>query len=261
MIRTLLIIAGASLVLAMAALGGAAAIGGRDLARNGWSWTFHDDNGESVRFERVRGGGADDLGPMTTRDLDWTGADVLTIDSSVDVEFIQGAEAGVVVTGPRALVERVQLDGGRLSLSEGPERVVFGWDSNGPTASSQRDELRIVITAPAVNRFALEGSGHLTIRDYDQPTLAIEISGSGEVEATGETQALSVDIAGSGEADLQSLRATDATVNISGSGETRVAPTRRADIAISGSGDVTLTTRPSQVETDISGSGDVYQEG
>ena len=38
MIRTLLIIAGAALVLAIATLGGAAAIGGQDLARHGWAW-------------------------------------------------------------------------------------------------------------------------------------------------------------------------------------------------------------------------------
>ena len=39
MIRTLFIIAAAGLVLATASLGGAFALGGRDMARHGWAWT------------------------------------------------------------------------------------------------------------------------------------------------------------------------------------------------------------------------------
>jgi len=260
MIRTLLIIAVAALVLATASLGGAAALGGRDLARHGWAWTFHDDNGESDRFERVRGGGSDDLGPVVTRTLSWDGDQSLAIDAAMNVEYVQGPTTGVVVTGPRSLADRVRLDNGRLSLGDGGERVVFGWDQNGPTARSERDELRIVVTAPNLNAFNMEGSGRLTLRDYDQETLAVDISGSGEVEANGRTRALTLYISGSGDADLSGLATTDARVTIAGSGDARVAPTGRADISISGSGDVGLTTRPANVNQTISGSGDVSIE-
>ncbi|WP_419756563.1 hypothetical protein [Brevundimonas sp.] len=103
MIRTLFIIAGAALVLCLVTVGGALAIGGHDLQRHGWAWTFKDDDGETVRFERVKGGGTDDLGPFTTRTLAWTGGETLSVDSSVDVEYIQGDANSVVVTGPKAL--------------------------------------------------------------------------------------------------------------------------------------------------------------
>ena len=75
MIRTLFIIAGAALVLCVVTVGGSLALGGHDLQRHGWAWTFKDDNGESVRFDRVKGGGTDDLGPFTTRTLTWAGGD------------------------------------------------------------------------------------------------------------------------------------------------------------------------------------------
>ena len=257
MIRTLLIIAGAGLVLATACLAGAFALGGRDLARNGWTWTLRDDNGESVRFERVRGGGTDDLGPVITRTLAWTGGSSLGIDSAMTVEYVQGTEAGVVVTGPKGLADRVTLTDGRLSLGDGEERVVFGWDENGPTARSERDELRIVVTAPDIKAFDLRGSGDLTLRDYDQDTLSIDISGSGEVTGTGRTRALELDISGSGEADLAGLNLTDANVAIAGSGDATLAPTGRADISISGSGDVDLLARPATLNQSVSGSGEV----
>lgn len=257
MIRTLFIIAGAGLVLATACIGGAVALGGRDLAQNGWAWTLRDDNGESVRFERIRGGGTADLGPVITRTLAWTGGSTLGIDSAITVEYVQGAEAGVVVTGPKGLADRVTLIDGRLSLSDGEERVVFGWNENGPTARSERDELRVVVTAPGINSFDVEGSGDLTLNDYDQDTLSIDISGSGAVTGTGRTRALQLDISGSGEADLEGLSLTDANVTIAGSGDATLAPTGRADIAISGSGGVDLLGRPATLNQNISGSGEV----
>ena len=125
MIRTLFIIAGAALVLCIVTVGGAIALGGHDLQRHGWAWTIKDRDGETIRFERVKSGEVEDLGPFTTRTLAWTGGDTLTVDSSIDVEYRQGPENTVVVTGPKALADRVRLDGGRLSLGDGDERIVL----------------------------------------------------------------------------------------------------------------------------------------
>jgi hypothetical protein len=257
MIRTLLIIAAAGLVLATASLGGAFALGGRDMARHGWEWTFHDKDGDTVSFERDDG----TRGPDVSRTLEWTGGQTLTIDLSADVDYVQGAAAGVTVTGPAELVEQVRLVDGRLSWADrdGPnhETVVFGRRNGGRGIWVHSEEVKIVVTAPAINSFNLEGSANLMLRDYDQDTLAVDISGSGEVSATGRTRALEVDISGSGDADLASLVTTDANVAIAGSGDATVAPTGRADITIAGSGDVDLTTRPATLNQDITGSGDV----
>lgn len=69
MIRTLLIITGASLVLCIAAISGAAAIGGNEIARNGWEWTFREgDEPHTVVFDRR------EEGPAVSRTLAWTGA-------------------------------------------------------------------------------------------------------------------------------------------------------------------------------------------
>lgn len=260
MIRTLFIIAGAALVLCIAALGGAVAMGGQDLQRHGWAWTIHDDDGETVRIERIKGGGTDDLGPHVTRTLAWTGGRTLRVDSSVDVEYVQGEAATVMVAGPKGLADRVRLENGRLFLAEGDERIVFGWSKDGIDARSERDELRVTVTAPNLDRFEVNGSGDLSIADYDQPSLAIEVSGSAEVRASGRTEALDLDISGSGEANLEDLATGTASVDISGSGDARIAPTGETSVRISGSGDVALTDRPSKLTTDISGSGDVYQD-
>ncbi|WP_312735723.1 GIN domain-containing protein [Brevundimonas sp.] len=259
MIRTLFIIAGAALVLCVVTVGGSLALGGHDLQRHGWAWTFKDDNGESVRFERVKGGGTDDLGPFTTRTLTWAGGETLTVDSSIDVEYVQGDADTVVITGPKGLTDRVRLVDGRLDLGEGDERVVFGWKNGNFSARSERDELKVMITAPKVNRFVANGSGDLTIRDYDQPSLALDLSGSSDVTASGRADRLSLDIAGSGDADLARLTLKDARIDIAGSGEATVAATGTVDVSIDGSGDVNLAMRPAKLNSSISGSGEVHQ--
>ncbi|KQP45816.1 hypothetical protein ASF31_06930 [Brevundimonas sp. Leaf280] len=260
MIRTLFIIAGAALVLCLVTVGGALAIGGHDLQRHGWAWTIKDQDGETIRFERVKGGGTDDLGPLTTRTLPWTGGGTLTVDSSIDVDYVQGDANTVVITGPKGLTDRVRLVDGRLDLGDGDERVVFGWSNGNFSARSERDELKVVITAPKVNRFNAKGSGDLQITGYDQPSLTLDIAGSAEVTASGRTDELKLDIAGSGDASLGDLATRDAWVDIAGSGDARIAPTGDVKVAIAGSGDVALATRPANLNSTVSGSGDVYQD-
>lgn len=259
MIRTLFIIAGAALVLCVAALGGAVALGGSDLQRHGWAWTIRNDNGESVRIERVRGDDAD-LGPTVTRTLAWDGGRALRVESAIDVDYIQGDAASVVITGPKGVADRVRLENGRLFLADGQESAIVTWNRHGVNGRSESDELRVVVTAPDVDRFEVNGSGELSITGYDRPALAIDIAGSAKVQASGRTDALDLDISGSGDADLEDLATGTAKVDLSGSGDARIAPTGETAVSISGSGDVALTDRPSKLTTDIAGSGDVYQD-
>ena len=260
MIRTLFIIAGAALVLATACIAGALALGGVDLRGNGWSFVVHEDDDGEHTFVR-RGEPAGDLGPDIVRTEAFTGGEALELALSADVTYIQGPAATVVITGPKSVIDRVRLDGSRLSLDNGPDRVTVRLEDGGLHASTDAERLRIVVTAPSVNLFDVESSSDLSIRGYDQDMMSLDISGSGEVTAAGRTRALMLDISGSGEAHLGGLATTDATVDISGSGEARIAPTGAASVSISGSGDVDLATRPTTLRQDISGSGQVDELG
>lgn len=263
MIRTLLIIAGAALVLAIASLGGAAALGGADLRKNGWSWTIWDDGQDHIRWKRERGG-PQDLGPDTSRTMAWSGGDRLDVELPVNVEYRQGAAANVIVTGPKALIDQIVVENGRVGWANGEqdgERVTVTWSKDGFRAMTALDRVKVVVTAPNVSRFNLDGSGDLDIRDYDQESLAIDIQGSGDVFAEGRARALSLDISGSGEADLANLQAADADVDVTGSGEARVSATGVANVSIAGSGDIDLVTRPTTLRQSVTGSGDINVSG
>lgn len=254
MIRTLLIIAGAALVLCLASLAGAAALGGKEFAARGYSWTFTDSDGEQIRVERA----AADT-PTVTRSLPWAGGERLNVDIPGHVIFTQGREVKVEITGPQSVAERVRLEGDRLFLANGDETVTFSM-RNGIQAWSESERLTVRITAPSVKAFELNGSGDLDISDYEQDRLAIVINGSGDVDASGKAATVDLSINGSGEANLSDTSVTDATVAVSGSGEAWVGPTGRATVNISGSGDVNLTQRPANLNSQINGSGKVHQD-
>lgn len=245
MIRALAMVAVAGFVLAVAALSGAVALGGPDMVANGgWTLVNHDDWNDWGNHRSSR-----KLGPETTRTLAWSGGDKLTIDIPSDIEYVQAeGPTSITISGPERLVERVVVEDGRLT-DKGSD---FRW---------RHRRVKVRMTAPDITQFALRGSSELVIRDYRQDRISIDISGSGEVRATGDVRAIALAISGSGEAELGGLKTKDAEVDISGSGDATVAPTERARIEISGSGDVTLTTNPKSLETDISGSGDVERQG
>ena len=262
MIRTLITIAFASFILAVACLAGAAALGGRDIAENGWTvpsdWVFRiqdDPGGEGgTRIRRVA------ASERITRDLPWTGGDSLTLELPADVTYVQSTESRITLSGPKDVVERVVVDGGRIDFSEASEGSDITIDLNGVRMVDDADRLRITVSGPKVTRFAVNGSGDLDIRDYDQPAMDIQVQGSGDVKAGGRSDSLTLAIIGSGSIDASDLAARDAQVSTSGSGDATIAARGAVKVSVAGSGGVSLRAKPSSLTSEISGSGDVDQD-
>jgi len=261
MIRTLITIAFASFILAVACLAGAAALGGREIAENGWvvpsDWSFRvsDDNGRR-RIERSASS------ERVTRKLAWSGGEVLTVDLPANVTFVQGDEASVVIEGPKDYVDRITVQDGRVTVTgdvlvDSSDVTI---DLNGIRVLDAGERLRITVTAPKVTSFNLTGSGDLDIRSYDQPKIDVRVQGSGDVTGQGRTDAASLGIVGSGSIDMAELDAGDAEVTTSGSGDTTIAATGVVKVSVTGSGDVILRAKPASLTSEISGSGDVDQD-
>jgi hypothetical protein len=251
MIRVLVMIAITGFLMSVVTLSTAVAIGGpeviTDVARNGWGghWSGNNHWGWDDRdFDDRHGRNRDREG---TRELAWTGGDTLEVDVPAEITYTQAAGAGkLTITGPQRELDNLVLQSGHLSFTHGRHR--------------NHGDLTIVMTAPAVSRFNLNGSGRLAIQDYKQDKLSIDISGDTEISAKGEAKGLSLSMSGSGQTDFSDLKLADADIDIDGSGQATLAPTGTANINISGSGEVTLLTRPSKLETNVSGSGSIHQK-
>ena len=270
LIRNTLIVAGASFALSVGCFAAVAAIAGPEIMKNGWTLPFDDsgdtvivrDNGQVIRSSRKVTISGRAVSPSIDRTLPWTGKDMLTIDLPIDVVFVQGAEAKVVASGPQDYVNRLRVDGGRISLDGGDgidhDRVTI--DAMGLRVESDSDRVKITVIAPDVTKFDVRGSGDLDIRRYDHPAIGVTVSGSGDVDATGRVDIATIDNSGSGYVNLTDLKAKDAVVGVSGSGGGAIFATGKAKIDISGSGDVELRTEPKSVSSEITGSGEVRRE-
>jgi len=253
MIRTLALVAAISLVLCIGFVAAAIAIAGGPFAIRDWAMVHSSDWGSDHHHSRhaLRGdlrldGETSYGGPHVTRDFAWSGGDLLNVEVPADIVFTQGPKAKLSIAGPQDALDHLVVKDGRIGTDRG------FYDG---------DRLKIVMTAPDIRRFDLSGSQNLVVEDYRQDRLELDISGSAKVSAKGAAKLVVLDIAGSGDADLEQVAADDAQIDISGSGSAKVGPKKSAKIDVSGEGEVTLTAKPDKLTTDISGSGHVSQPG
>jgi hypothetical protein len=252
MIRTLLLICGASIGLSIACFAGAAAVGAPYFFDHGWrlfdhDWRidFRDHDGNRWRARHFDDDSDSGDNTPATREIAWTGGDALDIDIPADIQFTTGGGPGkITISGPKGTVDRVTLSGSHLQFS--------GDDDDA-------GRVTIAMSAPGLRRFSLSGDETLSLAGLAQDELDVDVSGHATVNAAGKVRAAKIDISGSGDVDLGKLAAQDASVEIDGSGSAAIAPTASADLHISGSGEVNLLTHPANVSSDISGSGRIVQ--
>ncbi|GAA4042656.1 hypothetical protein GCM10022281_24800 [Sphingomonas rosea] len=152
-----------------------------------------------------------------------------------------GAENVTVQIGPRASVV-VTADDNILPLVTtevrgGTLRIA----SRGSFRS--RTPIRVAITVPALDAYQSTGSGNATITGIDSPRLALTLTGSGNIRATGRTGELRLGVNGSGNADVAGLAAARAEVTVHGSGNADVRAEQNLDAAVYGSGSINYAGR------------------
>ena len=240
----LFVVAGSTVAIALLALGSSLAGSHRDgdpswWPKGGWrcgpSW-----------FDRVPASGVNAANPASTSPASVTfpfeANNRLDIDLPASVTYQPGPKAEATVTGDSTLVSHVRIADGRL-----------GFDSG--LGCSPVTHLSVRLTAPSIATWAIRGNSDLVLSGIDQQKLQLRITGSGHVVASGAVQVVALNVAGSGEAQLQGLSARSAEIVVHGSGEVQVAAQDSADIAIRGSGVVKLHGHPARLHSAISGSG------
>lgn len=100
------------------------------------------------------------------------------------------------------------------------------------------------------------GSGSIQLR-VDVEELQVEISGSGSVHLNGKTNQLQTEINGSGSLYALQLESNEADLDIGGAGNCNVNVIKTLKADISGSGSVSYSGNPQNLDTDVKGSGSI----
>ncbi|WP_112070114.1 GIN domain-containing protein [Herbaspirillum rubrisubalbicans] len=237
------------LIIAVSLLAfGASRIGSNDT--EGASWSRNTQNTQwacgLTWLQRARAGhrtanGTDGASPGTVT-FPFESSDSLDIDLPAVVSYRPGTKAEATVSGDPAVISHVRIANDRLGFD----------DEIGCIPATH---LTLQLTAPSITRWRVNGSGDLVLSDIDQPRLELRIRGSGHIVAKGSVQAVGLNVAGSGAAQLQELSARSAEIVVHGSGDARVAAQDSANITIAGSGAVKLYGHPATQHSTVSGSG------
>ena len=173
--------------------------------------------------------------------------DGVELAGSNEVTIRVGGEQSVVVHADDNLLDRVTT-----RVRDG--KLVIGNDAGGFTT---RNPIRVDVTVPAVDELALSGSGTIDVEGIDADALAIALSGSGAVRASGRAQRVDVELNGSGDVRLQDLVAQDVHAKMSGTGRIAVNATDSLDAIVPGTGSIVYTGNPPSVRKSVSGIGSV----
>jgi len=222
----------AGLVICVACLTTAAAIGGRELVHSNFAGI-----GEGARcaFEP-----ADKQG---SRSMAWNGGDSVAIAIPAKVQYRRGAGDQVVINGDSAILSHIRISDSTIKLD-------CRWQDRGPG-------LEITLPGRQFRGFKIAGAGSLTLDDIDQPDLHLSIAGAGEIKANGKTENLDLDMAGAGNAELGPLAANRVHVHMAGANNAEISPKDDLHVSIAGLGDVKLLTEPRKIESDIAGAGHI----
>lgn len=182
-------------------------------------------------------------GHTASRTIAWDGSDTVGISGSADVRYTHGVGDSVTISGDANQIQHMQVRDGNIEMD------CRGWYHG--------DRMTITLPGRNFSKFSLAGSGSMLLNGIDQPTLRLDVAGSGDITANGKTQNLEISIAGSGQMHLGKLAVTDATVSVAGSGDTEIAPSGKLAVEIAGSGRVRLLNEPKHIETHIAGSGEI----
>lgn len=176
--------------------------------------------------------------------LDWTPGQSMTIALPAEVHWTPAETTRAIIRGAPWLIEHVRLKGEQLGGR-------FAW------RFFKNNHIHLELESPAIAQWKVIGSGALHLHEVSQSELHLEITGSGDIKATGTVDNAHILINGSGDVDIGSLIQQKTWVNLTGRGDATIAPSEEAILTITGSGDIKLLSEPPHIKTEKTGNGDI----
>ena len=186
-----------------------------------------------------------DAGPTTTDYRDVAAFTRIKAEDQVDVRLRGGEARRLDVRAGEKVIDDV-----RTEVRDGTLYVSY----DGPSIRNGR--LLVEVATPTLEAIGITGSADVLADGLDGGALDVRVSGAGDVTAHGRVDRLTLDVSGSGDADLADVVAREARVDLSAAGDADVSAAARLDADVSGAGDLAYRGDPA-VSQRVTGSGDV----
>lgn len=207
-------------------------------------------------------------GNVTTKTVSTGNYDGIQGVGSMDIHLEKGSEGTITVTTDDNLHEYLEIEVKNNML-------VIKTKKN--TYLKTKKGIHITVPFNDISEVALVGSGDIDTKDtIKTDALEVNVTGSGDVELaieanvvdasvtgsgdmvlTGSTNSLEISVTGSGDFTGSDLISQNTDVRVSGSGDARVVAKQSLKARVNGSGDISYSGNPERSDTKTSGSGDI----
>lgn len=174
--------------------------------------------------------------------------------TSADIKFVQGKTSSVRIEGTKSLVDN-------LDIKQNGETLVVTTKGRGMRIVGPA-RLTVYVSSPDITSVYLKGSGNFEAQsNIDTDALNVELSGSGDVDLRKVLcDNISLRLRGSGDVKALGVDCAAANLELLGSGdlEVKMLKARNANAALRGSGDLDATLKDvADVKASLQGSGDL----
>lgn len=207
-------------------------------------------------------------GNITTKSINTSDYATVKVIGSMDVHFENGTEGALSVTTDENIHEYldIQVEGDALIIKTQknvsirskkgihvtvPVQEISEVSLTGSGDIDTRDQLKSEYMA-----ITLTGSGDIDL-DVTVGALDAKVTGSGDMDLRGSVRDLEIKVTGSGDFDGNDLTAQNTDAYVSGSGDISVKTVNRLKARVHGSGDISYSGNPTNVDKKVSGSGSI----
>ncbi|HEV2866419.1 MAG TPA: head GIN domain-containing protein [Allosphingosinicella sp.] len=174
----------------------------------------------------------------------------IEVEGPTTLEVIVGQRESIEVEADDNLLDRIttEVDGTILRIG---------------TSGAFRTRMTPVVrvTVRGLERVKLRGSGDAWIRGIDGDRLDLVLQGSGDLHAEGRAGAVTADLYGSGNMELERLSAPAFDVSLYGTGNVRVHATGTLSAAVYGTGRIAFSGDPQILRRAVYGPGSIARIG
>jgi hypothetical protein len=166
-----------------------------------------------------------------------------------EIDIVCQKETSLELEGDDNLLPLVKTEvrGGTLYLK--PEK-----------SFSVKKALRVRIAAPNIESLSSSGASSFNVSDVKNEKLKIDTSGASNINLSGETKTLDMDMSGASKVNTEDLHAARVTISMSGAGKANVYASEELNAKVSGAGSVTYSGDPKVVHPEVSGVGSVSKK-
>jgi hypothetical protein len=172
-----------------------------------------------------------------------------------EVELRGVGNLSIEQTGGESLTVEAEEDVlPKLTSEVANDRLIIGPEPG--TTVRTAEPINYTLTVEDLNALEVSGSGDVEAEGIDTDRLAVTVGGAGNVEIGGEADEQEISISGSGAYRAEDLESREAKVSVAGAGSAIVNASEKLDVTVSGAGSVEYVGDPT-VEQDVSEAGRV----